>query len=234
MGANRDLPRCPRVVESSSVANALCDWIERGPQMVRADDTPEWLRPLISALRDADPGQLSTNDPPAREIADRQAAVLILLGGQGPGDAAVVLTQRASGLRHHPGEVSFPGGSWEPSDTSPVDTALREAAEETGVDPTGIAALLVLPRLFISASGFDVTAVVGYWRQPIPLVPADPAETQRVFTVRLRELAQPGRWQSYTARGWHGPSTRLEHDALLWGYTAELLLFISNNLGKAD
>jgi 8-oxo-dGTP pyrophosphatase MutT (NUDIX family) len=212
----------------------LCDWIERGPQTVRADDAPEWLRPLISALRHAQPGQLSTNDPPARDIEYRQAAVLILLGGQGPDDADVVLTQRASGLRDHPGEVSFPGGSWEPSDTSAVDTALREAAEETGVDPTGIAPLLVLPRLFISASGFDVTAVVGYWQQPVPLAPADPAETQRVFTVPLRELAQPGRWHSYSDAGWHGPSTRLEHDALLWGYTAELLLFVGNNVEKAD
>ncbi|MGO9508159.1 MAG: NUDIX hydrolase [Mycobacterium sp.] len=209
----------------------LCDWIERGPQTVRADDTPEWLRPLVSALRQAQPGQLSTNDPPARDIAYRQAAVLILVGGHGPDQADVVLTQRSSGLRHHPGEVSFPGGSWEPSDTSPVDTALREAAEETGVDPTGVAPLLVLPRLFISASGFDVTAVVGYWQQPVPLAPADPAETQRVFTVPLRELAQPDRWHSYTAAGWHGPSTRLDHDALLWGYTAEVLLFISNNFG---
>jgi 8-oxo-dGTP pyrophosphatase MutT (NUDIX family) len=212
----------------------LRDWIERGPQMVRADDTPEWLWPLISALRHAQPSELSTNDPPAHDIAYRQAAVLILLGGQGPDQADVVLTQRALGLRHHPGEVSFPGGSWEPSDSSPVDTALREAAEETGVDPTGIAPLLILPRLFISVSGFDVTAVVGYWNRPVPLTATDPAETERVFTVPLRELAQPGRWHRYTAPGWQGPSTRLDHDALLWGYTAELLLFISNHLEKAD
>jgi 8-oxo-dGTP pyrophosphatase MutT (NUDIX family) len=130
--------------------------------------------------------------------------------------------------------VCFPGGSWEPEDTSPVATALREAVEETGVDPAGIAPLLVLPRLYISASGFDVTGVIGYWHRPTPLAPADPAETQRVFSVRLGELAQPGRWHDYTVPGWHGPSTRLDHDALLWGYTAEVLLFISNNIRTAD
>jgi 8-oxo-dGTP pyrophosphatase MutT (NUDIX family) len=208
----------------------LHDWIERGPEMVCVDNTPDWLLPLITALRHAHPRQLSTNDPPASQIADRQAAVLILLAGTGPERAEVVLTQRASGLRDHPGEISFPGGSWEPSDTSPVCTALREAAEETGVESAGIAPLLVLPRLFIRASGFDVTAVVGYWHQPGSFAPTDPAETQRVFTVPLRELAEPHRWHDYTVPGWHGPSTRLDHDALLWGYTAELLAFISSNI----
>jgi 8-oxo-dGTP pyrophosphatase MutT (NUDIX family) len=217
----------------------LIEWIERGPEMVCADDSPEWLLPLISALRRAQPGELSTNDPPAREIADRQAAVLILLGGAGPDRVDVLLTQRASGLRDHPGEISFPGGSWEPADTSPVDTALREAAEETGVDPTGIAPLMLLPRLLIRASGFDVTAVVGYWRHPSAVAPTDPAETQRVFSVPLRELARPERWNNYTVPGWSGPSTRLDDlddlrdlddGALLWGYTAELLAFMSSNV----
>jgi 8-oxo-dGTP pyrophosphatase MutT (NUDIX family) len=212
------------------VATALCDWIERGPQMAHLEDAPEWLRPLMFALRDAQPGELSSNDPLAHEIADRQAAVLILLGGEDRDHLDVVLTQRASGLRHHPGEVSFPGGSWEPADASPVDTALREATEETGVDPSGIAPLLVLPRLYIGASGFDVTGVVAFWRQPMPLAAVDAAETQRVFTVRLRELAQPERWRNYSVPGWDGPSTRLDDTALLWGYTAELLLFISNNI----
>jgi 8-oxo-dGTP pyrophosphatase MutT (NUDIX family) len=198
--------------------------------MVRLDETPDWLLPLISALRRAQPRQLSLNDSPASHIADRQAAVLILLAGTGADAAEVVLVERARGLRDHPGEISFPGGGWEPDDTSPVDTALREAAEETGVDPTGIAPLLVLPRLFIRASGFDVTAIIGYWHRPGPLIPTDPAETQRVFSIALRELAQPNRWQDYTVPGWHGPSTRLEHGALLWGYTAEILLFISRNI----
>ena len=198
--------------------------------MVCVDATPDWLLPLISALRRAQPRQLSRNDPPAQHIADRQAAVLILLAGARPDEAEVVLVERARELRDHPGEISFPGGGWEPGDTSPVDTALREAAEETGVDPTEIVPLLILPRLFIRASGFDVTAVIGYWHRPGPLAPTDPAETRRVFSIALRELAQPNRWHDYSVPGWHGPSARLDHDALLWGYTAEVLAFISNNI----
>jgi 8-oxo-dGTP pyrophosphatase MutT (NUDIX family) len=115
-------------------------------------------------------------------------------------------------------------------DTSPVDTALREACEEIEVDPAAVAPLLVLPRLFIRESGFDVTAVVGYWRRPGPLAPADLAETQRAFAIPVHELAEPERWHDYTVGGWHGPSTRLDDDALLWGYTAELLAFMSRNI----
>ena len=209
---------------------ALCAWVDRGPDMLRPDDGPMWLAPLMSALRDAEPQQLSVNDPPAREVADRQAAVLILVGGDGPDSAEVVLTQRASGLRDHPGEVSFPGGGWEVGDTSPVDTALREATEETGVDPAGVVPLLLLPRLFIPPSGFDVTAVVAYWHNPSRLAPADLGETREVFCAGLRELARPQRWHDYSVRQWRGPSTRLDNDALLWGYTAELLKFISSNI----
>jgi 8-oxo-dGTP pyrophosphatase MutT (NUDIX family) len=209
---------------------ALTEWVERGPAMLRVDEAPDWLVPLTVALSAARPEELSTNDPPARDVADRQAAVLILLGGHGPDSAEVVLTQRASGLRDHPGEVAFPGGGWEFGDTSPVDTALREAWEETGVDAAGVTPLLLLPRLFIRPSAFDVTGVIGYWHSPSPVAPTDPAETSQVFSANLRELARPDRWRDYSVDGWHGPSTRLANDALLWGYTAEVLAFISRNI----
>lgn len=213
---------------------ALQDWLGRGPDAVCADDAPQWLRLLTSALRSAQPRQLSLNDPPASKISDRQAAVLILLGGDGVDDVDVVLTQRATTLRDHPGEISFPGGSWEPADMSPVDTALREACEEVGVERTDIAPLLLLPRLFIPPSGFDVTGVLGYRRQRGPLTPSDNDETQRVFSVPLRELAEPQRWETYSTAGWRGPSTRLDGDALLWGYTAEVLAFISTHVNTAE
>lgn len=207
----------------------VCDWIARGPQMVCTGDAPDWLAPLMHALSHAQPSQLSSNDPAAEQIADRQAAVLILLSGTCPDGIEVVLLQRASGLRDHPGEISFPGGSWERNDTSPVATALREATEETGVDPADVSPLLLLPRLFIRASRFDVTAVVAFWHRPVSLTPVDAAETHRVLSVPLRELADPQRWRTYTVPGWHGPSTCLD-TALLWGYTAEVLAFMSRNI----
>jgi 8-oxo-dGTP pyrophosphatase MutT (NUDIX family) len=206
------------------------EWLSNGPGDVRPGDAPDWLEPLISALREARPGQLSINDPPAVEPANRQAAVLILIGGTGPTEATVLLTERASGLRDHPGEISFPGGSWEPADTSPVGTALREATEETGLDAAGVTPLVLLPRLLIRASGFDVTGVLAHWDQPGAVAAVDTGETQRVFTVPLRMLAERDRWHDYTTAGWHGPSTRLDGGALLWGYTAEVLAFVSRHV----
>lgn len=78
-----------------------------------------------------------------------------------------------------------------------------------------------------------VTGVVGYRRQRRPLTPTDTAETQRVFSVSLCELAQPQRWETYCTAGWRGPSLRLDGDALLWGYTAEVLWFIGRNVKTA-
>ncbi len=198
--------------------------------MTCPDATPHWLEIMVAALADAAPADLSTNDPAAVGMGSRQAAVLILLGGSAEEGPTVVLLERARGLRDHGGEIGFPGGGWEPLDASPVATALREAREEIGVDPDGIDPLIVLPRLVIRASGFDVTAVVGYWREPSPIGPADPAETGRVLTVDLRDIAQPDRWSTLTVPGWSGPSVVLDDATVVWGYTAELLAFMCRNI----
>jgi 8-oxo-dGTP pyrophosphatase MutT (NUDIX family) len=198
--------------------------------MTRPDATPRWLETMVAALADASPADLSTNDPAAVDVGSRQAAVLILIGGSAEEGPTVVLLERARGLRDHGGEIGFPGGGWEPVDASPVATALREAREEIGVDPDGIDPLIVLPRLVIRASGFDVTAVVGYWREPSPIGPADPAETGRVLTVDLRGIAAPDRWSTLTVPGWSGPAVVLDDATVVWGYTAELLAFMCRNV----
>jgi 8-oxo-dGTP pyrophosphatase MutT (NUDIX family) len=158
---------------------------------VRPETAPAVLADLIHALGDADPSTLSRNDPPAIDVAERQAAALILLATGGCAGPDVLLQERAGALRDHAGEISFPGGSREPDDAGVVETALREAAEETGVDPAGVDALSVLPRLHIVPSRFDVTGILAHWRAPSAVAPQDQAETVTTMRVPVRCLAEP-------------------------------------------
>ena len=68
-------------------------------------------------------------------------------------------------MRSHPGQVSFPGGSIDPGET-PREAALREAEEETGLDPAGVEVFGELPELWLPPSNFAVTPVLGWWREP--------------------------------------------------------------------
>ena len=204
------------------------DWLAAAGPKDDAATVPGRLVRLVTALRTAAPGQLSTNDPVATRVADRQAAVLVLVKDTSDGPE-VVLLQRSSTLRNHPGEIAFPGGSRESTDRDPAATALREAAEEIGLDPSSVDPLLTLPRLHICVSGFDVTGVVAHWRQPGPVFPVNPAETHRVLTVALPDLDNANRWHHYQCNDWSGPATFLDGGARLWGYTAEILLYMSQN-----
>jgi 8-oxo-dGTP pyrophosphatase MutT (NUDIX family) len=204
------------------------DWLAAARPENDAVTIPGRLVRLVTALGTAAPSQLSTNDPVATDIAGRQAAVLILLKDTTDGPE-VVLLLRSSTLRDHPAEIAFPGGSRESTDRDPAATALREAAEEIGLDPTSVDPLVTLPRLHIGVSGFDVTAVVALWRQPGRVYPVNPAETHRVLTVALPDLDNPDRWHQYQCNDWSGLATFLDGGARLWGYTAEILLYMSKN-----
>jgi 8-oxo-dGTP pyrophosphatase MutT (NUDIX family) len=204
------------------------DWLAAAGPKNDVAIVPARLVRLVTALSTALPGQLNTNDPVATHIADRQAAVLVLLNDTSDGPE-VVLLQRSYTLRHHPGEIAFPGGARESTDRNPAATALREAAEEIGLNPSSVDPLITLARFHIGVSGFDVTAVVALWRQPGPVYPVNPAETHRVLTVALPDLDNPDRWQQYQCNDWSGPATFLDGGARLWGYTAEILLYMSKN-----
>ena len=135
----------------------------------------------------------------------------------------VHLQQRAPKLRDHAGEVAFPGGAREDGDAGPPATAIREAAEETGVDAAVVEPLILLPRLHIPPSRFDVTGVLAHWRTPSPVSAIDPGETQRVMRVPFTALADPeNRIMLSTRFGWQGPAFVLD-GAVVWGYTGEIL-----------
>ncbi|MBP1160992.1 8-oxo-dGTP pyrophosphatase MutT (NUDIX family) [Rhodococcus sp. PvR044] len=195
---------------------------------------PEWLR-RVSTLPPSDTN--SVNPVLLRRapsgVQAREAAVLVLFGGSPeadpiavgglPEDADLLLLQRASTLRQHGGQIAFPGGASDPEDDGPVGTALREAEEETGLDPAGVRTLAVLPGIFVPPSGFDVTPVIGYWDRPTPVRAVDLAETERVARVPMRTLLDPdNRFQVRHRLGYQGPAFLVD-DMLVWGFTAGVL-----------
>ncbi|MFE9251011.1 NUDIX hydrolase [Streptomyces sp. NPDC007088] len=193
---------------------------------VRTDGLPGWLDPVVRAAGTVRGEQLSRFLPP-KSGAGRQSAVLILFG-EGADGPEILLTERATSLRSHAGQPSFPGGSLDPVDgdprtTGPLRAALREAQEETGLDPAGVQVFAVLPRLYIPVSEFVVTPVLGWWRSPSPVRAVDPGETARVFTVPLSELTDPAnRATAVHPRGHEGPAF-LVRSALVWGFTAGVI-----------
>jgi 8-oxo-dGTP pyrophosphatase MutT (NUDIX family)/ribosomal protein S18 acetylase RimI-like enzyme len=120
---------------------------------------------------------------PQRPLAPiRQAAVLVLIFPDEGGEARVLLTVRVPELSTHAGEISFPGGSAEPDDADPIATALRESAEEIGLDPEacGLQVTGALERFQIPVSGFRITPVVALAERR-PICHANPAEVARII-----------------------------------------------------
>jgi len=178
-------------------------------------EVPGWLASLAGAAAGmVIPGPM--RPPPG---GGRPSAVLILFG-DGPGGPDLLLVQRSPFLRRHAGQPAFPGGAIDDSDGGPVAAALREAAEEAGVDPSGVQVLEVLPELFISRSGFSVTPVLAWWRHPAPVEPGDPAEITAVARVPLADLADPAnRLMARYPSGMAGPAFRVG-GMFVWGFTA--------------
>ena len=180
---------------------------------------PDWLARLSAVAAD-----LPVPEPlrPPADGTGRAAAVLILFG-YGAGGPDLLLIQRAADLRKHPGQPAFPGGAIDGADEGPVRAALREAAEETGLDPAGVQVLAVMPELYIPRSDFRVTPVLGWWHTPVPVAPGDPAEIAAVIRVPVAELAAPAnRLMIRYPDGAGGYAFRVA-GLTVWGFTALLL-----------
>jgi 8-oxo-dGTP pyrophosphatase MutT (NUDIX family) len=188
---------------------------------------PPWLRELAaraSTLTATELGriELPADDEVAGESTRRHSAVLILFGDGSTGPD-VLLIERSDALRHHAGQVAFPGGAIDPTDDGPVAAALREAVEETGLDPAGVDVVASLTTLWLPPSGFFVTPVIAWWRAPSAVAAVDAAEVAAVVRMPIADLVDPAnRVRVRHSSGHVGPAFEAG-DLLIWGFTAYLL-----------
>jgi 8-oxo-dGTP pyrophosphatase MutT (NUDIX family) len=183
---------------------------------------PGWWQPLLTRVELSKAGDFTRLPTP--DNAGRESAVLVLLGEEPAGGGPDVLVlQRAETLRSHPGQPAFPGGACDPGDADMAATALREAAEEVGLEPASVEVIAHLPTLWIPVSDYLVTPVLAWWRSPHPVSPVDLAEVAEVDRLPVAELVDPAnRLRIRHPSGWIGPAFRV-HGMLVWGFTAGVL-----------
>jgi len=165
--------------------------------------------------------------PPGRQL--RAAAVLVaVLPGQG-----VLLTKRASHLKHHPGQIAFPGGKLDATDTSPEACALRESQEEVGLSPDTVQILGRLPQ-HETVTGFLITPILAYVAQRFAPVP-EQGEVNEVFTIPLAHLIDPRRY-AIESRRWQGQTRRYYAvpwgPYYIWGATARILRGLAERVAR--
>jgi 8-oxo-dGTP pyrophosphatase MutT (NUDIX family) len=205
--------------------------------MLAETDTSAFLTRAAERLRPEPPGWLETpanvggdhaHDPvPVLPFTTggppRPAAVLVpvILHGDGP---AILFTERSTGLREHSGQIAFPGGKMDTNDPSPLETALREAEEEIGLDRRHVRPVGYLDA-YLSSSNYLVLPVVGLVAPPLSLT-LNPGEVASTFQVPVSFLMDPGRHELHQ-RELRGRQRRYYampyNERYIWGVTAGIL-----------
>ena len=168
--------------------------------------------------------------PPGRKL--RPAAVLVAIDESGP-DPQVILTKRASHLKHHPGQIAFPGGKLDADDAGAAACALREAREEIGLPGAEVLGSLAPHE---TVTGYSVTPVLARIRDGFDPRP-EPGEVAEVFSVPLGFLMAQGNFR-IERRRWRGAWRRYYvipyGPYYIWGATARMLKALADQVQDAD
>ena len=200
--------------------------------MVRSEPYASIVRAL--ALRGDESSDFDLNPdirlPEGRIL--RPAGVLCALQETDSG-VEVILTKRSARLKHHPGQIAFPGGKVDPEDASPTAAALREAEEEVGL-PRGIVEVLGTLPPHETVTGFLMTPVVGRVTEAFADRP-EAGEVEEVFRVPLAHLTNPANFR-IEGRRWQG---RRRHfytvpygPYYIWGATARILRALAERMSR--
>lgn len=220
--------------ESATIADgALRSQLE---DLANSHGSPLWLRRQKDSAeeqaRDAAVLMLFGRGGRARTEAGRAEARR--LAELGIDDVDIVLLQRAATLRHHPGQVAFPGGGRDPGDDSMVAAALREAEEEAGIAPDTVEVLGQMDPLYIPVSKFEVTPVVGYWRKPGAVQVMDERESYSVHRIAVADLVAPANRGTFARPDLKFRTPAFDVGVLkVWGFTAGILDYALDHLGWA-
>ena len=189
--------------------------------------TADTLQPILKAIRHG--GNLSSDydlnpdvDLPAgRKLRPAAVLVPIFMDGQHP---RLILTKRSSALKHHPGQIAFPGGKQDPEDSDLTATALREAWEEIGLNPDSVDVLGSM-KPHETVTSFTVTPIVGLVKDDFDPV-VEPGEVDEVFSVPLHHVLNPANF-IVEGRYWQGTLRRYYTvpygPYYIWGATARML-----------
>ncbi|QYF74500.1 CoA pyrophosphatase [Cryobacterium sp. PAMC25264] len=208
---------------------ALCerglDWHTGGTRVLpRAANARRAAVLVLFGVLDAVPAQTASAGPAGART----------FRGEVPRDLDVLLLRRASTLGSHPGQIAFPGGRLEASDSGPIAAALREAVEETGLDPAGIEPLGTLPSIPVPVSNHLVIPVPAWWTRPSQVAAMDHAETVDVFRVPVADLLDPANranTEHTRARTRYRAPAFTVDGRLVWGFTAIVLSRMFDELG---
>lgn len=207
----RDVQRHDRAAASASLASETPKWLTHVRPRLDSRAVP-WFREFVT---------------PART---RSRSAVLMLFGCGPRGTEVVLTERAHDLRSHAAQVSFPGGRIDPTDAGPIDAALRESAEEVGLERQTVTVIDTLPALHLAVSDNAVTPVLGWWREPHPIGVVDPREVAQVVRAPVDHLLDPAHRFTAVAPMLATPGFDV-HGLFVWGFTAMLLDHVFNLAG---